>query len=364
MSGHNDEGRRSEAGQFLVLFAMGLVVIMGFTALAIDAGLFYENRRQLQNTADAAALAGAAELPGDPAAARARAEEWVIKHGLSVNDIKTIEVRSGLATNDTVHVELKQDFGWIFARALGMTTSEVDARASARIGSFAGGHGFLPWSLLTDDKDCLDGAGTPKFGSSCVVKVGAGDATTGWYGALDPDGNGGGSAKYRDNIIDGEVDWTYCIAGDPSPACVGAQTTIEPLSGNKVGPTDTGIEDRLARGAQCDSNGNGKDDFSEVLSPNPGGDPTYLVACPDSPWLIIIPIVDYSSTPVKDVTIRGWMLAYLDSYSCSTGGAQCSSGKGHWEVHVEIVDAAYSQAAGFLGSYDPDSAIRLQRLVE
>jgi len=28
------------------------------------------------------------------------------------------------------------------------------------------------------------------------------------------------------------------------------------------------------------------------------------------------------------------------------------------------VDAAYSQAAGFLGAYDPDAAIRLLRLVE
>jgi hypothetical protein len=355
---------RGEEGQFLVLFAMGLVAIMGFTALAIDTGLFYEDRRHLQNTADAAALAGAAELPGDPAAARDRAEEWVIKHGLSTGDIKTIEVRSELVANDTVHVELKQDFGWIFARALGMTTSEVNANASARIGSFAGGQEFLPWALLTSDVDCLDGNGQPKFGSACVVKLGAGDATTGWYGALDPDGNGGGSSEYRDNIVDGEVEWQYCIAGDPAPGCAGANTTIEPLSGNKVGPTDTGIEERLATGPRCDANGNGKDDFSEVLSLNPGGDPTYVVSCPDSPWLIIIPIVDYTSVPVKDLTIRGWMLAYLDSYSCSTGDSDCSGGKGHWEVNVEIVDAAYSQSAGFLGAYDPDAAMRLLRLVE
>jgi hypothetical protein len=197
------------------------------------------------------------------------------------------------------------------------------------------------------------------------VKVGAGDATTGWYGALDADGTGGGSAEYGDNIVDGEVEQTYCIAGDPAPACVGANTTIDPLNGNKVGPTDKGIEERLAQGAQCDSNGNGVDDFSEVLSLNPGGDPTYLVACPDSPWLIVLPIVEYYSTPVQSLTLKGWMLAYLESYSCSIGGTKnCIAGGGHWEVNVKIVDAAYSQASGFLGAYDPNAAIRLQRLVE
>jgi len=361
---NNSKTNQGERGQFLILFALGLAVIMGFTALAIDAGLIYEDRRHLQNTADAAALAGAAELPGNPAAAKAKAEEWVLKHGLTTDDIKSIEVTSGLAANDTVRVEVRQDFGWIFARVLGMTTTEVNAKAAARIGSYSGGNDFLPWALLTDDKACLDGTGQPNYGSSCVVKVGAGDATTGWYGALDADGNGGGSAEYWDNIADGEVDWAYCIAGDPAPGCAGAHTTIDPLDGNKVGPTDKGIEDRMARGAQCDANGNGVDDFSEVLSPNPGGNPTYLVTCPDSPWLIIIPIVEYSSIPVKELTIHGWMLAYLESYSCSAGGSNCSSGQGHWEVNVSIVDAAYSQAAGFLGAYDPDAAIRLLRLVE
>jgi hypothetical protein len=56
------------------------------------------------------------------------------------------------------------------------------------------------------------------------------------------------------------------------------------------------------------------------------------------------------------------MLAYLDGYHCSDGG-NCN-GKGHWEVEVQIVDAAYSQSAGYLGGYDPNSGILLRRLVE
>ncbi len=356
----NGNGR--QGGQILILSALAMAAILGFAALTIDVGMYYEDRRHLQNTADAAALAGAAELPNDPAAAISKARDWALKHGIDAGDIKTIEVRSDLASNDTVYVEVEQQFNWAFGRVLGMTTSGVGARAAARTGSLAGGSDFLPWALLTSDNECLNGHGDPKFGSSCVVKVGAGDATTGWYGALDPDGNGGGSKEYKENIIDGSVDRTYCIEGDPSPACVGAYTTIDDLDGNKVGPTKSGIDERLAQGAQCDTNGNGIDDFNEVLLSNPGGSPTYTVSCPDSPWLIMVPIVSYSSTPVQEVTIQGWMLAYLIGYQC-VGSANCS-GTGHWEVEVQIIDAVYSQTAGFLGAYDPDSGIVMRRLVE
>ncbi|HET8945059.1 MAG TPA: pilus assembly protein TadG-related protein [Dehalococcoidia bacterium] len=353
---------RKQNGQVLILAALAMAAMMGFAALTIDVGLYMEDRRHLQNTADAAALAGAADLPQNPALATAKAQEWALKHGIDAGDIKKIEVRSNLAANDTIYVEVEQQFNWIFGRVLGMTSDGVGAHAAARVGSLAGGTDFLPWALLSTDRDCLDSDGDPLFGETCVVKVGAGDATTGWYGALDPDGTGGGANEYVYNIIDGNVEWNYCIAGDPSPSCVGAHTTIADLDGNKTGPTDIGIEKRLAQGAKCDGNGNGIDDFSEVLSPNPGGDPTYLVSCPDSPWLIILPIVSYSGTPVQQVTINGWMLAYLVGYEC-VDSAKCG-GTGHWEVEVQMVDAVYSQTSGFLGAWDSESAVMLRRLVE
>jgi uncharacterized membrane protein len=85
----------------LIIFALGLAVLLGFTAMAIDVGILYGDPRHLQNTADAAALAGAAELPNDPSAAKAEAENWALKHGLSLDQIKTIEVRSGTLPQTT-----------------------------------------------------------------------------------------------------------------------------------------------------------------------------------------------------------------------------------------------------------------------
>jgi hypothetical protein len=48
----------SESGQILVLLVVGMVVLLGFSALAIDGGLVYSERRHAQNASDAAALAG------------------------------------------------------------------------------------------------------------------------------------------------------------------------------------------------------------------------------------------------------------------------------------------------------------------
>jgi hypothetical protein len=53
---HND---KREHGQVIILLAMALVGLFGFTALAIDGGMIYSDRRIAQNAADAAAMAGA-----------------------------------------------------------------------------------------------------------------------------------------------------------------------------------------------------------------------------------------------------------------------------------------------------------------
>lgn len=50
--------KRSERGQVLVLIVLAVVALLGFTALAVDGSMVYANRRQIQNSADAASLGG------------------------------------------------------------------------------------------------------------------------------------------------------------------------------------------------------------------------------------------------------------------------------------------------------------------
>ncbi len=51
----------SEHGQAMVLIVLGMVVLLGFTALAVDGSMLYSDRRFAQNASDASSLAGAAE---------------------------------------------------------------------------------------------------------------------------------------------------------------------------------------------------------------------------------------------------------------------------------------------------------------
>uniref|UniRef100_UPI002620A872 pilus assembly protein TadG-related protein n=2 Tax=Desulfobacula sp. TaxID=2593537 RepID=UPI002620A872 len=53
---------RNQNGVTAVLVAIVAAMLLGFTALAVDVGYMYSTRNELQNMADAAALAGAGEL--------------------------------------------------------------------------------------------------------------------------------------------------------------------------------------------------------------------------------------------------------------------------------------------------------------
>ena len=57
------DGRRTDAGQSLVVVALSLVAILGFAGLAIDMGMLRYQKRLQQSAADASALAGASNLP-------------------------------------------------------------------------------------------------------------------------------------------------------------------------------------------------------------------------------------------------------------------------------------------------------------
>lgn len=49
----------SEQGQTIVIFALSIVVLLGFIALALDGGMLYSDRRHAQSAADTSSLAGA-----------------------------------------------------------------------------------------------------------------------------------------------------------------------------------------------------------------------------------------------------------------------------------------------------------------
>lgn len=83
-----------DRGQILVLFAMSITVLLIVAALAFDVGLMLVERRDQQNAADAAALAGARYILSDPARAAAEAYATAAKNGYT----------DGPSTNVTVYI--------------------------------------------------------------------------------------------------------------------------------------------------------------------------------------------------------------------------------------------------------------------
>jgi len=61
-------GRESQRGVVAIITALSLVALVGFVGLALDLGHLYVNKTELQNAADACALAASRELTCDPSA--------------------------------------------------------------------------------------------------------------------------------------------------------------------------------------------------------------------------------------------------------------------------------------------------------
>jgi hypothetical protein len=79
---------KSERGQVLTLFALMLGVMFMLMMAVVDVGFFLHERAKAQQTADAAALAGAQELPDDPELAEEIALQYVEANGMDPNDVE------------------------------------------------------------------------------------------------------------------------------------------------------------------------------------------------------------------------------------------------------------------------------------
>jgi Flp pilus assembly protein TadG len=86
---------RPASGQVLVVFALGLLVLLGAAAVTIDLGMWLSDRRTLQNAADAGAQAGVSELLKRPITDPKRAA--AIEHAL-----RYVNAQLGLGLTDAL----------------------------------------------------------------------------------------------------------------------------------------------------------------------------------------------------------------------------------------------------------------------
>jgi Flp pilus assembly protein TadG len=153
-----------ERGQALVLWTLALVVIVGMAGLTLDGSNTAENRRQVQNAADAAAFAGAYDLPTSNTLATTDAAQWLTKNnfGNAGDAVVTNAVSTTNFTNDTITVSLRRTVPFSLAKVLGLSGADVTATAKVVISganqfTYCSGSntkcspGFFPYAVWNDD---------------------------------------------------------------------------------------------------------------------------------------------------------------------------------------------------------------------
>jgi Flp pilus assembly protein TadG len=181
------------SGQALVMIIVFLAALMGIAALVIDVGYAYYTHRSLQASADAAALAGAQELP-DPARAQTVARQFSAAEGQknerdNIPDVTTsVQTKcltsvpgcdpvNAVVVNETAEVDTK------FARVLGIDSFTVSARSTA-----CSPCGVKPLDvMLVLDRTlsmCMDSAGNQQSG--CPDLTFARDGVKTFLSFMDP----------------------------------------------------------------------------------------------------------------------------------------------------------------------------------
>ncbi|MZQ76184.1 MAG: hypothetical protein GT589_08565 [Peptoclostridium sp.] len=200
---------KNRNGQALVIFALSIMALMGFAAIAVDVGMVAKAKSDVQNAADAAALAGAQYLPNEEDAIE-KADSYAGKNGASIKEVDP-------SFNDDptkIEVVCTKNVQYAFAKFLGYTNTDVDARAVAqKIDSSTGISGLRPWALKNQYE--VEG-GTKKeptsewvdyiytYGQEFVLKVGGGGGSQGYYGVVAfGDQNANSADVYKDNITNG-----------------------------------------------------------------------------------------------------------------------------------------------------------------
>lgn len=311
-----------------MLFAGGLAAFIALVGMSVDVGHLVYTRTDLQKVADAAALAGAQDLP-DSGVATSSAETYVAANA-GGSTSADVQITGNRSPADTIRVTARRRVNYAFLRILGLSGSDVQATAQARAATYKGGNGVLPWGFIASNdptsellqNPCYEGTdaqGLPVFTQNvrCQLKWGAGNNAGGDFGALGLDGSG--ANRYRNAIINGSN--KRFQVGDK----------VDPETGNMAGPTDQGVSDRLARPAPAGCPGNARDD---VLITGADGVSRIRPGCEDSARIIIIPVVDKIDHKSQS-TILGFAFMYLHGMeSCSGQGC---GGKGHTEVVAEFV---------------------------
>jgi Flp pilus assembly protein TadG len=339
--------RRSESGQSLVAMILVVTVMVSLAGFALDVGLDFGQKAQLQNGADASALAAATRLPTQ-SVAEDTAHQYATINGVKATDQLHITISSTLAASDTVTVSIERSVNQTFASLGGLTSVNVAVSASAMVGSAAGLNRFIPFAVLDSVVQPL------QHGDALTLTYNGNDPTLGNSLAISFPGDSGGS-DFRNSISSGSAD-TFCATAQSYPGCT---TVLQSKPGNMVGPAHQGFDDLISTtSSSCDT-------FNEVFIPVPGDSTKSQINPYCNPFppqnvstskrLTILPVITSTCAGSCDLPIIRFVLFFVTGVQCNSGSCQVSG------LYAENV----SGVSGYkLGAYDPNSAFNSVKLTQ
>jgi hypothetical protein len=316
----------------LVLFLMSL---LGVAAFAIDYGMWSVNRSQVQSAADAAALAGAAGIPGGWGTATGYASSEYTKNGKPA-DTYAASQATDLAPNDSVMVNASRSVGTGFAGIFGIHSVTVSASAHATIQSFSQVNGLnvMPWGVLQGS-----------YTSGQPYPIYTKDTANANNGAI--------SLPYVNNadcpVPNGANDYSDEIAGTTQVCPVSVGETVDTKPGNNSGPTSQGLNLRITSWKT----------LNQIVQFQADG--TAKLLDPNSPQLVLIPVLtnqsgqsvwpDGTSAPM---TVVGFAWFVITSCGDPAAPTYCGNSDGK-EVNGVFVTLETSATVGTPGAYNPQS---------
>jgi hypothetical protein len=151
-----------ERGVVAPLAALLMVVLLGMTAFAVDVATMYSEHSQLQNGADASALAIAqqcAKTPTPPSCTTPKPFAAGLANGNALDGATNLQsaiVNMGTGTVDVTtqarDTSGNNHFSLIFARVLGIETADIRASAQAKFGGYSAAD-VLPLSFSKCESD-------------------------------------------------------------------------------------------------------------------------------------------------------------------------------------------------------------------
>lgn len=223
MGTFGERTRPDDRGVASIVVGMSVVLLFGMVALVVDVGQLYQTKSELQNAADAAALA-AAEHVNDPAAAIAAAQQWAQENHEGGGSLVVLPSDVEFGTWDsTLEVFVP---GATPADAVRVTARRTDARGNPVEHAFAGAIGNPDSDLVAsavakskftiiDFEDSFSAGDTPttlSHGTGISGDAIGGTVTIGGYDYTSSKGDGGNDPMIFDATCNFQP--TNCSGGD------------------------------------------------------------------------------------------------------------------------------------------------------